>query len=184
MNNAILPQLVQLHQKNFFVSPLHIPGSENTRADYFSRKPDAKNYRLDPAVFARMCQAHRYQPTLDLFANARNRQTRDFCSWRANLRSRGNAFNQDWSRTLNWLNPPWDIIHRSLWKLRSDGATALRCLPEWKTAPWWHLFREMMVGAPTVVSREALFRDPSGRVMPPPRWPTLFVVLDGNQVHV
>ena len=81
------------------------------------------------------------------------------------------------------MNSPWDVIHRCLWKLRTDRATALVCLPEWKTAPWWHMLQRMMVGTPTVLTGQALFRDPEGRDMPAPRWPTLFAVLDGSLAH-
>ena len=101
INNATVPRLVRLHGRDILPMPLHIPGKENVRADYLSRKPDVKNYRLDPAVFAEMCRVHRHRPALDLFANRQNRQTQDFCSWQADLRSKGNAFQQDWSRTSN-----------------------------------------------------------------------------------
>jgi hypothetical protein len=145
-----------LGPEGVYVRATHIPGAKNTRADYLSRQPDAKNYRLKPEVFQEMCTEHRYWPELDLFANRKNRQTQKFCSWRVDRTSMGNAWDQNWSKTSNWLNPPWELISRALRKLRQDKATALCCLPVWKTAPWWYMLQQMMVTQPTIKGGKAV----------------------------
>jgi hypothetical protein len=181
MNQHIIPQLVKLTQKGVKVRSSHLPGVKNTRADYLSRQPDAKNYRLNPKVFQEMCSKHHYWPTLDLFANRKNRQTQDFCSWRMDKASKGNAWDQNWAKQTNWLNPPWDMISRSLRKLQEDRASALCCLPVCKTAHWWYQLQSLMASKPTMLHHQPLYHDPQGRGMPAPRWATLFAVLDGSQ---
>jgi len=181
MNQHIIPQLVALTQKDILVVASHIPGVKNTRADYLSRQPDAKNYRLKPPWFQEMCKKHRFWPELDLFANRRNRQTQDYCSWRVDRHSKGNAWDLDWSKTKNWLNPPWNLIGKALRKLKQDKASALCCLPVWKTAPWWHMLKGLLATKPTIVGGEALYQNPQGENMPAPRWSTLFAKLDASQ---
>ena len=184
MNTHIVPMLATLHRQRTHVTSLHIPGKENTRADYLSRQPDAKDFRLRPDIFRLMCRRHNYRPTIDLFASRRNRQTRRFCSWRVDFRSEGNAFLRDWKPTANWLNPPWDLIPRCLDKLRREGATALCCLPMWRSTCWWHVIRKLAVTTPTIMQGVDLFDNPAGERMPAPHWPTLFCVLDGSRCPV
>jgi hypothetical protein len=180
MNKHILPQLIALNQKRVRVRSSHIAGNKNTRADYVSRQPDAKNYRLDPQVFLQMCSDHNYKPELDLFANRKNKQTKHFCSWRTDKDSMGNAWDINWSTTKNWLNPPLELIGKALQKLKQDKATALCCLPIWKTAPWWYQLQSLMSTTPTQITNRALYKYPQGVDMPAPKWGTLSSVLDAS----
>jgi len=105
-----------------------------------------------------------------------------YCSWRTDPKSQCNAFQVDWSKSQNWLNHPWDIIAKALWKLQQDRATALCCLPVWRTAPWWYKLTRMMTSRPTIISGQPLYQDPNGKDMPAPRWATLFATLDGKRI--
>ena len=91
INQHITTELTILTQKGVLVRSKHIAGITNTRADYLSRQPDAKNYRLNPDVFREMCAKHQYWPDLELFANKKNKQTKRFCSMRVDRASQGNA---------------------------------------------------------------------------------------------
>ena len=130
-----------------------------------------------------MCHHHRYWPQLDLFANRKNRQTPKFCSWRVDKKSQGNAWDQNWGLSRNWLNPPWNLVGRALRKLKEDKATALCCLPVWKTAPWWYQLKGLLKDKPTMVEGTPLYQNPKREDMPAPRWATLFAVLDASQGH-
>jgi hypothetical protein len=110
MNGNIAPQVKALCERGVFVEPRHIPGTTNKRADWLSRNPDPKNYRLNPEVFQAACKHFRIRPEVDLFANRSNRQCQQYASWRADMKSMGNAFQLNWGTFTAWINPPWELI--------------------------------------------------------------------------
>ena len=146
MNSAIRAAAVAAATKKIFVTAAHIPGCTNTRADWLSRNPDPKNYRLNPQIFHKICHVLGFHPEVDLFSNRHNSQVKQFCSWRVDPKSLGNAFAIKWTGKKCWLNPPWEMIPRCLQKLQEDNATALVCLPIWRSAPWWRTVLKMQHG--------------------------------------
>ena len=180
LNTPIKEALTMTSKKNIFVQAEHIPGPTNTRADWLSRHADPKNYRLNPEVFKMVCKHFHTIPTVDLFASRKNRQTQKFCSWREDPKSLGNAWELDWGRhSPVWLNPPWEMVHRALIKLKEDKGRALCCLPRWPAAPWWPLLQDMLQNKPIILKDLPLYQDPEGKNMPSPRWATLFGQLKG-----
>ena len=179
MNELIARTLHQLHRDSMHLEAQHIPGITNKRADWLSRNPDPKNYMLSKEVFQLVCRRMKFQPVLDLFASKDNKQLAAYCSWRTDRKSHGNAFSLNWSKQPCWLNPPWDLIPQALHKIQQDHATCLACLPIWKTAPWWRTMLGLQRGIQLEVHGQTLFQDPRGKNMPPPRWGTLFTVLQG-----
>ena len=133
-------------------------------------------------MFHRVCLHLQEFPQLDLFANRRNRQTNRYCSWREDPKSQGNAWQLDWGAWGTvWLNPPWELVGRALTKVQRDEARALFCLPVWKSAIWWPLLQQMLVGTPVTVKGRPLYRNPDGEHLGSPRWATLFGVIQGRQ---
>ena len=157
----------------------HIPGCTNHRADYLSRNYDPKDYQLNPRLYQQMCKKFNYHPALNFFANKWNRQTKKYCSWRRDRNSQGNAWKLRWDKQTNWLNPPWELIPRALNKLQQDKATALVCLPMWKSAPWYSKMVNMMQAEPHVIKDKPIYKEPEGKDMPPQRWATLITILQG-----
>ena len=180
MNNHIAPQVVALCRKGVFVEPRHIPGTTNKRADWLSRNPDPKNYRIHPEVFQAACKHFHFTTDVDLFASRANRQCHRYASWRADLKSLGNAFALHWGKYKAWLNPPWELIPQVLRKLKEDKAQALVCLPVWRAAPWWTTLQELMTSSPVILDHVPLYSDPEGKLLPPPRWATLFTTVSGS----
>ena len=176
MNDMIQQVLGEAAKKRIFVRAEHIPGVQNKRADWLSRNPDPKNYHLKQEV---VCQEVQAFPELDLFANRNNRQTKRFCSWRDDRMSEGNAWKKNWGPQLNWLNPPWEVIPRALDKIKKDKARAVCCLPLWATATWWPTLQEILVSPMLVLKGCPIYQDPEGRNLPPPRWATLFGIIQG-----
>ena len=209
INQPINKAHTQATQKGVHIQAEHIQGIKNKRADYLSRNTDPKNYQLDPTIFRNVCNHFKEFPVLDLFANRQNRQTNRYCSWRADSKSVGNAWEVDWAtgavsraprrerlglrrtpestrarRTPKalgtcWLNPPWELAARALAKVKQDKAKALVCLPVWRTATWWPMLQSLLQGPPLLVSGKPLYRNPQGEELPPPRWGTLFGVIHG-----
>ena len=209
INQPINKAQVMATQKGVHIQAEHIQGIKNKRADYLSRNTDPKNYQLEPEVFRKVCNHFKEFPVLDLFANRQNRQTNKYCSWRADAKSVGNAWEVDWatgvvsrappgeiSRVTRsrqsqkvprprhflgtcWLNPPWELAARALTKVKQDKARALVCLPVWRAAPWWPTLQSLLQGPPLLVRGVPLYRNPEGEELPPPRWGTLFGVIQG-----
>ena len=179
MNKHIAPQLTALSANGVFTEARHIPGVTNKRADWLSRNIDPKNYQLKPELFLAACRHFGVYPEVDLFASRKNRQCQKYASWRADLKSLGNAFALNWGRFLSWINPPWELIPRVLKKIREDQAQALVCLPVWKAAPWWPQLQSLMTSTPVVLDKIPLYSNPEGKLLPPPRWGTLFTTVSG-----
>jgi hypothetical protein len=178
LNQPILESLKEATAKNIHIQAKHLPGHLNTRADYLSRNTDPKNYHLDKAIFHKVCTHFDNYPEIDLFANRYNKQTKKFCSWRADRLSEGNAF-QTTRKNLSWLNPPWELIPQCLRKLRTDRARVLFCLPHWATAHWWRDLLSMLQTKLLIVKGQPLYKNPQGEPLPPPRWATCFGILQG-----
>jgi hypothetical protein len=181
MNSHIAKVFVQIQARGIYLTAQHIPGKKNTRADWLSRNPDHQSFRLSPQIFRQVCQKFRCTPTVDLFANRFNRQVEKFCAWRLDNKSLGNAWQISWGKLgICFLNPPWALLHTALNKLRQDKATALACIPVWRSAPWWSAMMEMAVTPLWIWKDTPMFQDPRGVWMPPPRWATAFVLLQGS----
>ena len=116
---------------------------------------------------------------MDLFASKLNKKCKKYCSWRVDKDSLGNAWDITWTGQLYWINPPWELISRVLTKCKEDHTRALVCLPMWEAAPWWRQLQDMMTAIPTIIDVEAIYNNPEGKKMPPPRWATIFTTIQG-----
>ena len=181
MNVHIAQQCMEFARRGIVIQPTHIPGLRNRRADWLSRNPDPKSYSLNRQLFLWVCRKLRAYPEVDLFSNRKNRQCKKFCSWRTDPESLGNAFSIPWGRHFSWINPPWELLPRTLKKLREDRAEGLLCCPIWEAAPWWRTLQELRTGPGIIVRNQAIFKGPDGKSLPPPRWATLFTRVSGSQ---
>ena len=50
-----------------------------------------------------------------------------------------NAFSQDWSRLrgISYVNPPWNLVGRTLSQVRAQRATIVLIVPVWKAQAWY-----------------------------------------------
>jgi hypothetical protein len=76
---------------------MNIPGKENIIADSLSRLEISGDYRIDPAVLEEALDLLQIQPTIDVFANRRNRQCKRFCS----------LIKDPWAVCQDGLTLPW-----------------------------------------------------------------------------
>ena len=186
INRAIAPAFVALQKKCIFVEAAHIAGHKNRRADYLSRNPDCKDYKLSPHVFHQVCRHFKVKPEIDLFASRTNRQCPRYCSWRVDRKSEGNAFHVSWGTRMCWMNPPWDIIPKVLQRALQEPTKALVCFPLWRSAPWWGLFTTLVTTPILEMRGKAIFQNPQGEPLPPPRWATAFAIIntaDASAAH-
>ena len=176
MNKEIKEQLMKLQKSKIHIIPSHIAGVRNVRADWLSRHPDPLNYQLNPKIFRAACNHFHFRPQIDLFASKSNHQLPMYHSWWMDKDSLGNAWDSKWTRP-SWANPPWEMISKMLDKVQQDRALVLVCLPVWKSAKWWPKMLEMQKTEMWIWSKIAMYKDPEGHSLPPPRWPTLFTIL-------
>lgn len=178
MNPPLRELRVQLAQRKIALEVLHVPGIQNERADYLSREPDAHHYHLRPEVFQRLTRHFQFHCEIDLFASATNSQVKKFYSWRHCKQAQGtNAFSHRWTQRC-WLNPPWELALPALRKVQEDRTSALVLLPKWKNALWWPLLMQLAV-APPVTLQGSLYRGPNCNLLPPPKWSTVAVLVQG-----
>jgi hypothetical protein len=169
-----------MNKRKVHVEAHHIPGETNQRADWLSRNADPKIFSIKTEVYHELCRRLNYRPQLDVFASRTNKKCKNFCSWRTDLSSKGNAFQIHWASQPNWMNPPWELIPRALQKLKADKATALACLPIWPANPCWRQMMKLMTGVALVMKNQAIFLNQEGKELFPPRWGTLFTILSGT----
>jgi hypothetical protein len=149
----------------------HVPGVENGLADSLSRMDAAGDYELKTEVFQSALRELCVQPTIDLFANNRNRKCGYFLVLPGPL-ARGaralDALRYSWKGELPYAFPPVQIIPRVLQHLREEAMNAVIVVPEWYTKAWWNLLQgniakktilgkadDVLLPGPTMAARRA-----------------------------
>ena len=107
-------------------------------ADWFSRDANKGDWQLRPEI------ANQYMHTwgvctVDRFADFQNALLPRFNAAYPCLGSEAlDAMTQFWGGERNWINPPWAMLGKILFKLRSTpSAAATLLIPHWPSAVWW-----------------------------------------------
>ena len=142
--------------RHLWITPSHIPGSENVVADRESRVfNDQTEWQLDPGVFKELVNILG-KPQVDMFASRLNAQCERYVTWRPDPAAIAvDAFTVDWSQELIYCFPPFSIIPRVLQKIRMDRAVALMIVPLWTTQPWFPVLMRMLIHVPILLPRRA-----------------------------
>lgn len=163
--NRIVQRLLKL-QIDLHIERIHaehIPGVENMTADWDSRFVDEPNpkleYQLNPRLFAMLDSNPLFGPhTIDLMASGTNAQLKRFYSLRPDPASAGtDAFLQPWRGERSWINPPWFLIPRILFRLREQEAEATLVAPIWPSQPWYPQLLSMLVADPVCLPDSGTF---------------------------
>jgi hypothetical protein len=114
-------------------------------ADWFSRDANKGDWQLLPAV------ANRYMHqwgtcTVDRFADFQNALLPRFNAAYPCVGSEAlDCMTQDWRHERSWINAPWAMIGKVLFKLRSTPeAAATLLIPHWPSAVWWPALADLV----------------------------------------
>jgi hypothetical protein len=125
-----------LMQHNITLLPRYIR-SEDNPADMWSRWKDRSAWQLLPAV-AKHVQARFGPCTLDAFACRATALLPRYCSAGPDPGClQRDAFTMSWTHEHVWLNPPWELLQKVIYKLRTDKARGILIVPFWPAQPWW-----------------------------------------------
>ena len=127
--------------RRIFLSAVHIPGSENIHADFYSRNfSNSTEWMLKDQIFVRICK-HYFTPDIDLFASRLNKKLDKFMSWFPEPGCSGSdAFSVSWKEFSPYLFPPFCLIGKAVNKVCSDNVEqAILVFPYWKSQSWFPL---------------------------------------------
>ncbi|KAA6373592.1 MAG: hypothetical protein EZS28_030882, partial [Streblomastix strix] len=117
-------------------SARHVPGKENTVADSLSRLETSGDYMINPEILAEALDQLQVRPSIDVFANRRNRQCKRFCSLIADPWAvKQDGLSLAWNKEVPLIHPPIPLIQRSLNKISNEGCLAVFIHPRWTAQP-------------------------------------------------
>ena len=130
----------------------YLPGVLNIIADKMSRSvKDLSEWMLNPKVFQILCKA-RGIPCTDLFASRLTHQVPVYYAWKIDPYSRGqDAFQACWTHLRGYAFPPFCLIGKVLWKVKTDYATIVIVTPAWQTQSWYPQLLHMSIKNPLLL---------------------------------
>lgn len=133
-------------QRNLFIFASYIRSSDNTIADFESRRSqNDTEWELASYAFLQIVTAFG-APEIDLFATRSNSKCDKYVSWKADPYAVCiDAFTIKWSDLYFYAFPPFAIILKTLNKIINDKATGIIVVPHWPTQPWFPVFKRLVV---------------------------------------
>ncbi len=169
----------------FEVAAAHIPGTENSDADWASRSVHTNiEFHWDPAVFKLICQRHKYTADADLFASHSTTQLPTFVSCGPDPHAVScDAFTLDWgswSPWFPWVFPSFSVLLRVCKKIFRDKATVLALFPFWPNQVWFPQVALLLVSVPLALPVPPLLLLPSLEPHPLRYLQLIYAVLSGK----
>lgn len=150
--------------RGIWISAAHIPGKENTVADYESYKTvGPSEWKLDPTSLETALKQLQFHPEIDLFASRVNCQFPRYCSFKPDPTAEAiDAFAVNWHNLKFYAFPPFSIVPAVLKKIASDKGEGISILPNWPTQSWYPKVMKMLLQPPIELkSRKDLLTLPS-----------------------
>lgn len=166
---------------------VHIPGKDNTRADFWSRLEDTGDWRLSAKAFDMVETA--YGPhTVDRFATSVNTQLPRFNSRFWDVGSEGvDAFSLCWRGENNFANPDFRDFGRTIALIKEQAAQATIIAPVWPSRSWYAALLAITVSSIELPCGDRdLFvpgRSGSDQVVDRPGWGVRAFRVDGALAH-
>ena len=142
-------------QRRIFISAVHIKGTNNVVADFYSRNfPDSTEWKLKKPIFDRLYK-QLFTPDIDLFASRLNKQLEEFVSWFPEPGAKfSNAFSKSWKEFKPLIFPPFNLIGKVLIKIKQDEVdSAILIFPYWHSMSWYPLILECLSNFPIRLPR-------------------------------
>lgn len=161
------------------VGTYYVPSRNNVEADELSRLWNYRfDWRLDPEIFGKfmsfVLRNKHPVPVIDRFATAANTVLRRFNSLYDDTGSEGNFWLCDPSKSVSWMNPPWNMFQEVIDFLQRFSCTAWILAPCWPQKPWFQFLELKSQFKYSLPRKEILFRPetaPPGREQLPPKYP-------------
>ena len=154
ISQSLCQEAVILHewarQMDVHLIAVHRPGVCNELADYLSRnRPDPTEWSLAQQSY-NLIVSRWGQPQLDLFASPANHKA---ALWFSRLPHPGaaavDAFNQSWTGWSVYAFPPFNLILKTLLKVRADRVQeVIMVTPHWPKRQWFPLLLQMATEPP------------------------------------
>ena len=143
------------------VIAMHIPGVENTRADFQSRKKRILEWKLNSDIFCMLNEM--WGPfDIDLFASRLTKQVDVYMSWHPDPGAVAvNALHNEWSYDNMYCFPPYNLIPLIIRKVRAEEVTITLIAPYWTKQVWYPTLMRMLVKVPVLLPhREDIIVNP------------------------
>ena len=127
------------------MSATHLPGIQNTEADFESRKYEIHTeWKLNESVFHFICGELGFSPTIDLFATRINTQLRNFVSYRLDPNCVAvNAFLINWEKEKLYTFLHLHVYPKPFKKIYQEKAKGILIAPNWSSQPFYPKLIEM-----------------------------------------
>ena len=139
-------------QENIWISAVHIPGKENTVADFMFRSLSGNTeWQLAPVMLKNIVHTFNFVPELDLFASYLNAQVPVPCfvSWFPDPNAVANdAFSLFWENKKFDAFPTFSLIGATLVKIWKDRPTGIMITLWWGTQFWFPLILQLLLDFP------------------------------------
>ncbi|XP_041433304.1 uncharacterized protein LOC121398305 [Xenopus laevis] len=152
-SKASLAEVVQIlawaELSSVRLSAIHIPGVDNTQADFLSRNQlDPGEWELHPAVFTDLVKRWG-SPQVDLMASRANRKVPAFYARFRDPSAMGvDAMTQVWDFHLAYVFPPFPMLPRVLKKIKQSYTTVIVIAPYWPRRTWFTDLQDMSIAQP------------------------------------
>ena len=138
-------------ERGIWLTASYITSEKNLVADQLSRmiNPDAE-WELCDKAFQFIVDSFGLTE-IDLFASELNKKCENYVSrfpdkeaWQVD------AFSISWAEFFFYAFPPFNLVIRTLEKIREDQAEGILVVPEWKSQPWYPMLMKLIVAEPII----------------------------------
>jgi hypothetical protein len=178
------------HERNIWLTAVHIPGVDNVEADQQSRLSNTSaEWSLNHKFFLDAVSELGVRPNIDLFASRINYQITPYVSFHPDPGAIAvNAFHMSWQQYQAYIFPPFCLISRILQKIQQEQCTVVVVVPRWPTQTWWPKLVSLLIAYPILLpkTRDTLIL-PSSPESTHPLYPHLELLmchLSGNRSKV
>lgn len=136
-------------KRKIIIVATYIASKENFEADAESRKLEPETEFEIAAYAFEEIKNYFGVPTIDLFASRSNSKCIRYVSWKRDPDSEAiDAFTISWRELKFYAFPPFNIVLRTLRKIKRDKAEGILVVPDWPGQPWYPLFKSLLISEP------------------------------------